>query len=65
LNREIAEDPGYTPARALRAEVHFERGEWNPAEADAQAAVSLNPQDEQARQVLGEIAAVRQGNTRQ
>jgi protein O-mannosyl-transferase len=58
LNREIAETPEYAPARALRAQVHFERGEWGAAEQDANAVLLLNPHDAQAQRVLDEIAGI-------
>ena len=58
LNREIADAPDYAPARALRAEVHFERGEWGAAETDANAVLLLDPHDAQAQRVLDEILAI-------
>jgi len=52
LNREIAEKPGYAQAWAIRAMVHYKRGETAAARADAEAALRLDPVNPQARNVL-------------
>ena len=61
LDREIAEAPGYAPAWSMRAELHFERGEFAAARADAEAALRINRGDLQARDVLRRLAEVSAG----
>jgi Tfp pilus assembly protein PilF len=57
LNREVAESPGFAPAWATRAMIHYKSGEIAPARADAEAALRLNPGDAQALEVMNLLAA--------
>jgi tetratricopeptide (TPR) repeat protein len=52
LNREITEAPAYSPAWALRAELHLQRREFEAARADAETAARLNPADSQSQEIL-------------
>jgi Tfp pilus assembly protein PilF len=52
LNREIAESPAYARAWANRAVIRYKQGQSDPARADAQAALRLDPDNTQAQSVL-------------
>lgn len=52
LNDEIEHWPGYAPAWANRAVIHFQRGELAISRTDAETALGLDPSNEQARRVL-------------
>ncbi len=57
LNREISESPGYARAWSNRAVIHYERGETVSARADAEAALRLQPDNQQAQNVLRMLGA--------
>jgi Tfp pilus assembly protein PilF len=52
LNREIAESPGYGPAWANRAILHYKRGETAAARSDVETAVRLDPANPRFRGLL-------------
>jgi len=52
LNREIAESPRYARAWANRAVLRYKQGETAPARSDAEAALRLDPENTQARDLL-------------
>ena len=52
LNREIAESPRFARAWSSRALIRLKRGEFEPARADAEAALRLNPGDAHAMEAL-------------
>lgn len=55
LNREITESPRYARAWANRAVIHYEQGESAPARADAETALRLDPENTQARNLMGRL----------
>ena len=55
LNREIAESPGYARAWSSRALIQLKRHEFKSARADAEAALRLDPGDDQAQEVLRQV----------
>ncbi|HEV2520816.1 MAG TPA: hypothetical protein VGT24_00430 [Candidatus Acidoferrales bacterium] len=57
LDREIAEAPGYAPAWATRAGLHYQQAEFVAARSDAEKALRLNPGDTQARDILQRLTA--------
>jgi tetratricopeptide (TPR) repeat protein len=57
LDREITEAPVYAPAWSMRAEFHYQQGQPKEARADAEAALSLDPSDAQAQNVLHRLDA--------
>ena len=52
LNREIAESPTYARAWSNLAVIHYKQGETAPARADAEAALHLDPENQQAQNLL-------------
>jgi protein O-mannosyl-transferase len=52
LNREIAEAPNYGRAWANRAVIHYKRGETAAARCDADIALRLEPENQQARNLM-------------
>jgi Tfp pilus assembly protein PilF len=57
LNREISESPGYAPAWAARAIIHYKRREIELARADAETALQLNPEDIQTLNLMPNLGA--------
>jgi tetratricopeptide (TPR) repeat protein len=57
LNREISESPGYAPAWAARAMIHYKRREIELARADAETALQLNPEDIQTLNLMPNLGA--------
>jgi protein O-mannosyl-transferase len=58
LNREIAEAPNYARAWANRAVIHYKRGETAAARSDAETALRLEPENQQARNLLQILSAI-------
>jgi protein O-mannosyl-transferase len=52
LNREIAQSPEYGPAWAIRAFIHYQRGETAAARADVKTALRLDPANRQVRNLM-------------
>jgi Tfp pilus assembly protein PilF len=52
LDREIAEAPGYGRAWASRGVVHYKRGDYAAARADAEMALRLEPNNREAKELL-------------
>jgi tetratricopeptide (TPR) repeat protein len=52
LNREISESPNYARAWANRGVIRYKQGQTEPARADAQAALHLDPENKQAQNLL-------------
>jgi Tfp pilus assembly protein PilF len=52
LNREVAESPGYGPAWANRAFLHYKRGETAAARADVETALRLAPGNRQVQDLM-------------
>jgi Tfp pilus assembly protein PilF len=57
LNREISESPQYAPAWLMRAELHFQQGEFSAAREDARMGLRLAPGDPHAQDVLRRVEA--------
>jgi len=57
LNREIGESPGYARAWSNRAVIRYKRGEMALAQADADAALRLDPGNKQAQNVKNLLRA--------
>ncbi|MBM4047408.1 MAG: tetratricopeptide repeat protein [Planctomycetes bacterium] len=55
LRETLRLDPGYAPARHNLARMLIRLGDWAGAEAECQAALKQNPQDDIARALLDEI----------
>lgn len=64
LNAVLRLQPENTVALRLRADALRRTGALDAAEADAQAAIALDPQDIEARVVLGDIRLARRGVSR-
>ena len=56
LDRIIAESPLFSRAYSNRAVIHYRRNNWGTAQADAQAALQLDPENDQAKAVLSRIS---------
>lgn len=58
----LATNPGLDAAHELRARAHLARGELVEAEADAQAAVRLDPDEVRYRELLAEVLSATGGH---